>query len=52
LIRYFCEEVCGFDDCGVAVTLDGFEVRPILGYDLCFPPSGANCNENVERQAL
>ena len=46
------EEVCGFDDGGVAVTLDGLEVRPVLGDHLCFPPSGADGNQNIERQAL
>lgn len=46
------EELCGFDDCGVAVTLDGLEVRPILGDHLRFPSPSTNRDQNIERQTL
>ena len=50
--RSFLEKVCSLDDCGVAVTLDSFEVRPIFSDHLGFPPPSADGNQNVEGQTL
>jgi hypothetical protein len=36
------EEVGGFDDRGVAVTLDSLEVGPVLRDDLCSPTPRAH----------
>ena len=38
------KELRGSDDRGIAVALDGFEVGPVLGYDLRFPPPCADRN--------
>src|SRR5260370_22589988 len=40
------------NDLRVAITLDRFEVRPILGYDRRSPSPGANCDQDVERHVL
>jgi hypothetical protein len=42
--RTLVKELRGSDDRGVTVALDGFEVRPVLGYDLGFPPPCADCD--------
>ena len=46
------KELRGFDDGGVAVALNGFEVRPVLGDNLRFPPSRADCDQNIKCQTL
>jgi hypothetical protein len=51
-ILLLLEEVRSLDDGSVAVTLNGFEVRPILGHHLGFPSPSAYGNQNVERQPL
>ena len=40
----------GSDDRGVAITLNRFEVGPVLGDHLCFPPSRANGDQDIKGQ--
>ena len=46
------EELRRFDDRGVAVTLDGLEVGPVLGDHLSFPAPRADCDQDVQCEAL
>ena len=46
------KELRCFDDRGVAVTLDGLEVHPVLGDDLRLPTSGTDCDQNIQSEAL
>jgi hypothetical protein len=47
-----CQELRGFDNLRIAVTLNGFEVQPVLGNHSCFPTPRANCYLDIQRHSL